>query len=183
LQADAYAGFNQLYKDGRIQEVACWAHCRRKFHDLEQAHGSPLAREALERIAALYAVEDEIRGRPPEERNQVRQTRARPLLQSLHDWFNGSLTKLSRKSDTAAAIRYALTLWPALTRYCGDGRLEIDNNAAERALCAVTLGHKNYLFVGSDAGGERAVILYSLMDRLTDQPAIHPQKIGRRFRL
>ena len=163
LQADAYAGFNQLYQDGRIQEVACWAHVRRKFYDLEQAHASPLAREALERIAALYAVEDEIRGRPPDERKQVRQTRARPLLQSLHDWFEVSLTKLSRKSETTAAIRYALTLWPALTRYCDDGRLEIDNNAAERALRAVTLGRKNYLFAGSDAGGERAAILYSLI--------------------
>jgi transposase len=163
LQADAYAGFNQLYKDDRIQEVACWAHVRRKFHDLEQAHSSPLAREALERIAALYAVEDEIRGRPPDERKQVRQTRARPLLQSLHDWFEVSLTKLSRKSDTTAAIRYALTLWPALTRYCDEGRLEIDNNAAERALRAVTLGRKNYLFAGSDAGGERAAVIYSLI--------------------
>jgi len=163
LQADAYAGFNQLYKDGRIQEIACWAHVRRKFHDLEQAHGSPLAREALERIAALYGIEDEIRGRPPDERQQVRQTRARPLLQSLHDWFEVSLTKLSRKSDTTAAIRYALTLWPALTRYCDNGRLEIDNNAAERALRAVALGRKNYLFAGSDAGGERAAILYSLI--------------------
>ena len=163
LQADAYAGFNQLYQDGRIQEVACWAHVRRKFYDLEQAHASPLAREALERIAALYAVEDEIRGRPPDERKQVRHTRARPLLQSLHDWFEISLTKLSRKSETTAAIRYALTLWPALTRYCDDGRLEIDNNAAERALRAVTLGRKNYLFAGSDAGGERAAILYSLI--------------------
>jgi hypothetical protein len=163
LQADAYAGFNQLYQDGRIQEVACWAHVRRKFYDLEQAHASPLAREALERIAALYAIEDEIRGRPPEERQQVRQTRARPLLQALHDWFEVSLTKLSRKSDTTAAIRYALTLWPALTRYCDDGRLEIDNNAAERALRAVTLGRKNYLFAGSDAGGERAAVIYSLI--------------------
>src|SRR5246500_4214575 len=163
LQADAYAGFNQLYKDGRIQEVACWAHCRRKFHDLEQAHGSPLAREALERIAALYTIEDEIRGRPPEERKQVRQAQARPLLQSLHDWFEVSLTKLSRKSDTTAAIRYALTLWPALTRYCDDGHLEIDNNPAERALRAVTLGRKNYLFAGSDAGGERAAVIYSLI--------------------
>ena len=163
LQADAYAGFNQLYKDDRIQEVACWAHVRRKFYDLEQAHASPLAREALERIAALYAIEGEIRGRPPDGRRQVRQTRARPLLQSLYDWFTVSLTKLSRKSDTTAAIRYALTLWPALTRYCDDGRLEIDNNAAERALRAVTLGRKNYLFAGSDAGGERAAILYSLI--------------------
>ena len=163
LQADAYAGFNQLYKDGRIQEVACWAHVRRKFYDLEQAHASPLAREALERIAALYAIEDEIRGRPPEERQPVRQTRARPLLQSLYDWFEVSLTKLSRKSGTTAAIRYALTLWPALTRYCDDGRLEIDNNPAERALRAVTLGRKNYLFAGSDAGGERAAVIYSLI--------------------
>jgi len=143
--------------------VACWAHGRRKFHDLEQAHGSPLAREALERIAALYAIEDEIRGRPPEERKQVRQARARPLLQALHDWFEVSLTKLSRKSDTTAAIRYALTLWPALTRYCDNGHLEIDNNAAERSLRAVTLGRKNYLFAGSDAGGERAAVIYSLI--------------------
>jgi len=163
LQADAYAGFNQLYEDGRIQEVACWAHVRRKFYDLEQAHSSSLAREALERIAALYAVEDEIRGRPPDERQRVRQTRARPLLQSLHDWFEVSLPKLSRKSDTTVAIRYALTLWSALTRYCDDGRLEIDNNAAERALRAITLGRKNYLFAGSDAGGERAAVLYSLI--------------------
>jgi len=163
LQADAYAGFNELYKDGRIQEVACWAHVRRKFYDLEQAHASPLAGEALERIAALYAIEAEIRGRPPEERQQVRQTRARPLLQSLHDWFETSLTKLSRKSDSTAAIRYALTLWSALTRYCDDGRLEIDNNAAERSLRAVTLGRKNYLFAGSDAGGERAAVIYSLI--------------------
>jgi transposase len=163
LQADAYAGFNQLYKDDRIQEVACWAHVRRKFYDLEQAHASPLAREALERIAALYAIEDDIRGRPPDERQQVRQIRTRPLLQSLYDWFEISLTKLSRKSDTTAAIRYALTLWPALTRYCDDGRLEADNNAAERALRAVTLGRKNYLFAGSDAGGERAAVIYSLI--------------------
>ena len=163
LQADAYAGFNQLYKDDRIQEVACWAHVRRKFYDLEQAHASPLAREALERIAALYVIEAEVRGRPPDERRQVRQTRARPLLESLHDWFEVSLTKLSRKSDTTAAIRYALNLWSALTRYCDDGRLEIDNNAAERALRVVTLGRKNYLFAGSDAGGERAAIIYSLI--------------------
>src|SRR6267154_2227135 len=163
LQADAYAGFNQLYKDDRIREVACWAHVRRKFYDLEQAHASPLAREALERIAALYAIEDDIRGRPPDQRQQVRQTRTRPLLQFLHNWFEVSLTKLSRKSDTTAAIRYALTLWPALTRYCDDGHLEIDNNTAERSLRAVTLGRKNYLFAGSDAGGERAAILYSLI--------------------
>jgi transposase len=163
LQADAYAGFNQLYQDGRIQEVACWAHVRRKFYDLEQAHSLPLAKEALQRIAALYAIEDEIRGRPPDERQQVRQARARPLLQSLREWFEDWLTKLSRKSDTTTAIRYALTLWPALIRYCDDGRLEVDNNAAERSLRAVTLGRKNYLFAGADSGGERAAVVYSLI--------------------
>jgi len=164
LQADAYAGFNQLYKeDGRIQEVACWAHVRRKFYDLQQAHASPIASEVLERIAALYAIEKEIRGRPPDERHQARTTRARPLLQSLHEWFEVSLTKLSRKSDTTAAIRYAFGLWEALMRYCDDGRLEIDNNAAERALRVVALGRKNYLFAGSDTGGERAAAIYSLI--------------------
>ena len=163
LQADAYAGFNQLYEGNRIQEVACWAHVRRKFYDLQQAHASPIAAEALERIGALYAIEREIRGRPPDERQEVRQTRARPLLESLHDWFELSLTKLSRKSDTTAAVRYALGLWKALTRYGDDGHLEIDNNAAERALRVVALGRKNYLFAGSDAGGERAAAIYSLI--------------------
>lgn len=163
LQADAYAGFNQLYETGRIQEVACWAHVRRKFYDLEQAHASPIAKEAIERIGQLYAIESEIRGRPPDERRQVRQTRARLLLEALHEWLESCLPRLSRKSDTTAAIRYALTLWEALTRYCDDGHLEIDNNAAERALRAVALGRKNYLFAGSDSGGERAAAIYSLI--------------------
>lgn len=163
LQADAYAGFNRLYENGRIQEAACWAHVRRKFFDLQQAHGSPVATEALERIAALYGIEQEIRGRPPDERRQVRQARAKPLLASLRQWFEATLPKLSRKSDTTAAIRYALSLWDALVRYSDDGRIEIDNNAAERALRAVALGRKNYLFAGSDAGGERAAAIYSLI--------------------
>ncbi len=163
LQADAYAGFNQLYEGGRIQEAACWAHVRRKFYDLQVAHKSPVAQEALERIAALYAIESEIRGRPPNERREIRQTRARPLLDSLHGWLESCLTRLSRKSDTTAAVKYALGLWEALTRYVDDGRLEIDNNAAERALRVVALGRKNYLFAGSGAGGERAAALYSLI--------------------
>jgi transposase len=163
LQADAYAGFNQLYESGRIQEAACWAHVRRKFYDLQQAHASPVASEALERIAALYGVEKEIRGRPAEERQQIRNARARPLLESLRQWFEATLPKLSRKSDTTAAIRYALSRWDALLRYSNDGNIEIDNNAAERALRAVALGRKNYLFAGSDTGGERAAALYSLI--------------------
>jgi transposase len=163
LHADGYAGFNRLYEDGRIQEAACWAHVRRKFYDLEQAHASPVARDALTRIGQLYAIEDEIRGRPPDERRQIRDTRARPLLNSMHEWLQERLAKLSKKSDVAAAINYALGRWSVLMRYCDDGRLEIDNNAAERALRAVAIGRKNYLFAGSDAGGERAAALYGLI--------------------
>ena len=163
LQADGYAGFNQLYADGRIQEVACWAHVRRKFYDLAQVHASPIATESLQRIAALYEIEGIIRGFPPEERRQARQARARPLLDALRQWWESCLTKLSRKSDTTTAVNYALGRWPALVRYSDDGQLEIDNNAAERALRAVALGRKNYLFAGSDAGGERAAAIYSLI--------------------
>jgi hypothetical protein len=163
LQADGYTGFNRIYEKGLIQEAACWAHVRRKFFDLHQAHASPLAAEAMARIAQLYAIESEIRGRSPDERRAIRQTLARPLLESLHEWLEASLAKLSAKSETASAIRYALGRWPALMRYCEDGRIEIDNNAAERALRAVALGRKNYLFAGSDAGGERAAAMYSLI--------------------
>jgi len=163
LQADGYAGFHHLYEGGQIQEAACWAHVRRKFYELQVAHASPIAAAATERIAALYAIETEIRGRPPEERLQVRSTRARPLLESLHSWLEKTLSQVSRKSEIAAAIRYALSRWRALLRYSEDGRLEIDNNAAERALRAVALGRKNYLFAGSDAGGERAAAIYTLI--------------------
>ena len=163
LQADAYAGFNQLYENGRIQQAACWAHVRRKFYDLEQAHASPVAREALVRIGALYGIEEQIRGKPPSERRAVRQAQAQPLLDSLRQWFEATLTKLSRKSETTAAIRYAVSRWGALTRYIEDGHIEIDNNAAERSLRGVALGRKNYLFAGSDAGGKRAASIYSLI--------------------
>ena len=163
LQADGYAGFGQLYEGERIQEAACWAHARRKFYDLHQAKHSPIAAEALERIGALYAIEAEIRGQPPDERGAIRQARAGPLLESLREWLRQTLARVSKKSELAKAIRYALTRWTALTRYRDDGRIEIDNNAAERALRAVALGRKNYLFCGSDAGGERAAAIYSLI--------------------
>jgi hypothetical protein len=163
LQADAYAGFHHLYDTGDIYEVACWAHARRKFHEIHVAHPSPTTTEAIERIAALYAIEKEIRGSTPEIRKSIRQARAKHLLDNLRLWMETMLAKLSRKSDTAAAIRYALSRWRALTRYADDGTLEIDNNAAERALRVVALGRKNYLFCGSDAGGERAAAIYSLL--------------------
>jgi transposase len=163
LQADAYAGFNKLYEDGSIQQAPCLAHIRRKFYDLMEAHRSPIATEAIERIAALYRIEEEIRGRAPDERQQVRNLRSRPIMNSIREWFEASLAKLSPKSDTSAAIRYALSNWEALTRYCDDGRREIDNSAAERALRAVSIGRKNYLFAGSDRGGERAATFYALI--------------------
>jgi transposase len=163
LQADAYAGFNQLYDGGRILEAACWAHARRAFYDIHQANNSPIAAEALERIGQLYTVEAEIRGRPPNERAQIRQARAGPQLEQLRVWLRHTLARLSKKSELAKAIGYVLTRWVALTRYCTDGRIEVDNNAAERALRAVALGRKNYLFCGSDAGGERAAAIYSLI--------------------
>jgi transposase len=163
LQADGYAGFNRIYDGGQIVEAACWAHVRRKMYDLHQAHRSPIAAEALERIGALYGIEKEIRGRTPGERQEIRMARAWPLLDSMQTWFKTTLAKLSRKSDVALAINYALGRWPALVRYCQDGSIEIDNNAAERALRAVALGRKNYLFAGSDAGGERAAAMYTLI--------------------
>lgn len=147
LQADAFAGFNGLYarQPGPLVEVACWAHVRRKFYDLHAAHGSPLAKQALERIGALYRIEDGIRGRPPDERRAVRQARAGPLLEELCAWLEAIYATLSKKRGLAQAIRYALARWPALTRYRDDGRLEIDNNAAERALRPVALGRKSYV--------------------------------------
>jgi hypothetical protein len=163
LQADAYAGFGHLYEGGRIREAACWAHARRAFYELHQAHQSPVAAEALDRIGALYAIEAEIRGRPPDERAAIRQARAGPLLESMREWLRHNLTRISKKSELAKAIGYVLTRWTAFTRYRDDGRIEIDNNAAERALRVVALGRKNYLFCGSDAGGERAAALYSLI--------------------
>jgi transposase len=163
LQADGYAGFNRIYDGGQIVEAACWAHVRRKMYDLHQAHRSPIAVEALERIGALYGIEKEIRGLSAGERQEIRSNRARPLLDSMQTWFKAQLAKLSRKSDVALAINYALGRWTALVRYCDDGNIEIDNNAAERSLRGVALGRKNYLFAGSDAGGERAAAMYSLI--------------------
>ena len=163
LQADAYAGFNQLYETGGIREAACWAHVRRKFYELEAAHRSPIAAEALRRIGELYAIESDIRGKPPDVRRSERQARAAPLLSAMKNWFDESLGMLSRGSETTRAIRYALNAWPALTIYCDDGGVEIDNNAVEREIRAVALGRKNYLFAGSDGGGASAAGMYVLI--------------------
>ncbi len=170
LHADGYAGFADLYapdaKTGvpRLTEVACWAHARRKIYDVHVETGSPAAREALERIARLFAIEADIRGRSPPERREVRQRRSAPILADLKAFLNATLAKISGKSSLAAAIRYATSRWTALTRFVDDGRLEMTNNAAERAIRPLALGRKNYLFAGSDDGGRRAAIMYTLIE-------------------
>jgi transposase len=169
LQADGYAGFERLYQrcdehgSPEIMEAACWAHVRRKFFDLHALQASPVALEALNRIGALYKVESGIRGKPPDERRRIRQLHSQPLMHELKAWFEQTLLRVSNKSELAVSIRYALTRWVALIRFIDDGRVEIDNNAAERALRCVALGRKNFLFAGSDAGGERAAAIYSLI--------------------
>jgi transposase len=163
LQADGYAGFSKIYDGGRVLEAACWAHVRRKFVDLYELHQSPVAAQTLDRIGALYAVEEKVRGRHPYERCAMRQAYSRPVLDAMKAWWEQTLGTLSQKSATAKAIRYALGRWEALGRYCDDGRIEIDNNAAERSLRCVAIGRKNYLFAGSDAGGASAAAMYSLL--------------------
>jgi transposase len=163
LQADAYAGFNRVYAEGKVVHAACWAHVRRKFVDVHEAQRSPVALEVIRRIGELYDIEREIRGKLPEERRRVRQDRARSRLEDLLRYLRDQLRSLSKKSALAGAIGYALGQWEALVRYVSDGRVEIDNNAAERAIRAVALGRKNFLFAGSDAGGERAAAMYSLL--------------------
>lgn len=165
LQADAYGGFDGLYdrKDDPLIEAACWAHARRKFFEIYESTSSPIAQEALERIGKLYKIEEQIRGKLPDERKAFRQDRSAPVLKDLYDWLRATVRKVSKKSPIAAAIGYTLSLWDALTLYAKDGSIEIDNNPVERQLRAVALGRKNFLFAGSDAGGERAAAFYSLI--------------------
>ena len=154
---------NAIYDSGRVAEAACWAHARRAFYDLHVARPSILTTEALRRIGEPYAIEEVIRGKPPDVRLAERQARAKPLLDDLERWLQTTLATLSRKSDTAAAILYILKLWPALTRYADGGRIGIDNSAAGRALRGVALGRRNFLFAGAESGGERGAAMYGLI--------------------
>jgi transposase len=140
------------------------AHARRYFFEVHVAQDSPLAKEALDRIGGLYQIEDHIRGSSPEQRLAARQRYAVPLLNALHTWMIESLSQIEKKSELAEAFRYALNRWDALCRYAQDGRLEIDNNIAERSIRGIGTGRRNYLFFGSDSGGERAAIIYSLVE-------------------
>lgn len=164
MHADGYAGFEELYRFGRVREVACMAHIRRHFVDVHKAQGSPIAEEAITRIARLYAVEKEIRGRPPDIRKAIRQEKAKPILDDLVAWLQQQLPRISGKTPLASAIRYALTRIPRLSPYLDHGFLELDNNTAERSMRPIALGRKNYLFMGSEGGGKAAAIAYTLIE-------------------
>lgn len=188
LQADAYAGYNELYapnrQPGPIFEAGCFAHARRKFFELADVEGAarrksrgekpgmvyPIALEAVQKLDALFAIEREINGQTPAERMAVRQELSTPLMAELHDWLNTQLGKISRNHDLAKAINYMLRRWEAFTRFLADGRVCLSNNSAERALRCVPLGRKSWLFCGSDRGGQRAAVAYSLIQtcRLND---------------
>jgi transposase len=167
LQADAYAGFNALYEEGRkpgpITEAACWAHGRRKFFDLAKLTRGPLALEAVRRIDAIFDVERNINGLPAEQRLAVRRGHVAPLVTALETWMRAARSKLSRHADVAKAMDYMLKRWDTFSRFVDDGRICLSNNAAERALRGIALGRKAWLFAGSDGGGERPAAIYSLI--------------------
>ncbi len=164
MHADGYSGYNRLYEKGRVKEVACMAHVRRKFVDIFKGSGLEVAEEAINRIALLYAVEKAARGKSPEERASIRRERARPVFDDLENWLQAQLPRIPGKSDIAKAIRYALTRMSKMRDYLDHGILELDNNTAERSMRCVALGRKNYLFVGSEGGGKVAAIAYTLIE-------------------
>jgi transposase len=166
LQVDGYSGFKRLLEDrpaGEIRLAFCWAHCRRRFYEIHQATGSPLAEEALRRIGELYRIEAEIRGRPAEERRAVRQERSRPLVEALHGWLGAQLERVSARSSLAEALRYTLRHWEGLVLFLEDGRLELDTNTVERTIRPIALGRRNALFAGSDGGARHWAIVASLV--------------------
>lgn len=164
MHADGYSGLNDRYGKGCVREVACMAHIRRKFADLVKAEGSAIAGEAIRRIAELYAIEKQARGKTPDERLRIRQTDAKSVFDELEVWLAAQLPKISGKSELAKAIRYAITRLKRLRPYLDYGFLEIDNNCAERAMNAIAIGRKNYMFVGSEGGGKSAAVAYTLIE-------------------
>jgi transposase len=177
LQADAYAGFNALYKNDRalgpITEAACWAHARRKFFVLADIATkartnkpvivSPIALKAVRRFDAIFEWERSINGLPPAQRLAVRAKQIAPLVQDFEVWMRTERAKLSRHAEVAKAMDYMLKRWPAFTRFLNDGRICLSNNVAERALRGIALGRKAWLFADSERGGERAAIMYTLI--------------------
>jgi hypothetical protein len=163
LQVDGYAGFERLAAQGGVVLAACWAHTRRKFYDLHEATGSPIAAEALRRISELYKIEKSIIGRSADERRIVRAARSQPIVEAMKPWLERELGRIPGRGGLAEAIRYALSRWPALCRFLSDGRIDLDNNPVERAIRPIALGRKNHLFAGSDGGGVRWATVCSLI--------------------
>src|ERR1700689_4101914 len=153
-----------LAERGDVKLAFCWAHVRRRFYELAAAGPAPIASEALTRIAKLYAVESDIRGKSADERRAVRQEKSTPILDDLEPWLRAKLDLISQKTKLAEAIRYALSHWEGLTRFINDGRIEIDSNVVERAIRPIALNRKNALFAGSDGGGEHWAIIASLVE-------------------
>lgn len=164
LQVDGYAGYRVLAERNTVSLAFCWSHVRRRFYELAKAGPAPIATEALARIAELYRVEGEIRGRPPDERRAMRQARSRPVVEALEPWFKAKLALISQKSKLAEAIRYALARWTGLCRFLDDGRIEIDNNVVERTIRPIALTRKNALFAGSDGGAAHWAVIASLVE-------------------
>lgn len=164
VHADGFTGFNGLFGEGLAREQACMVHVRRKFVDVFEQGGSTIARETTERIARLYAVEKDARYKPPDERVALRQAKARPIFEELETWLKSQLPKISGKTKLAEAIRYALGRMPKARAYLENGQIELDNNICERSIRPLTLGRKNYLFMGSEGGGKAAAIAYSLIE-------------------
>lgn len=164
VHVDGYAGFERLTANGDITLAACWAHTRRKFYEVAEAENTPLAHEALRRIASLYAIEAEMRGQSPAHRLAARRARSKPLIDAMHAWLGSELPKLPARGALAEAIRYALTRREGLTRFLTDGRVDLDTNPVERAIRPITLGRKNHLFAGSDGGGERWAVIASMIE-------------------
>jgi transposase len=164
LQVDGYAGYKVLAERHAVQLAFCWSHVRRKFYELAQAGPAPIASEALTRIAELYRIEGEIRGRSAQERQAIRQDKGRPVVDALEPWLRAKLALISQKSKLAEAIRYALSRWGGLTRFLDDGRIEIDNNVVERSIRPIALNRKNALFAGSDGGAEHWAVIASLVE-------------------
>jgi transposase len=156
VHCDGYAVYKQLVgpkHNGEVTLAFCWAHWRRYFVDIARAGPAPIAQEALERIAALYAIESRIRGSDPEKRRAVRQTESKPLVENLKTYLENRLVAVSQKSAIAEAIRYGLNHWDGLVRFLEDGRIEMDTNSGERTIRPVALTRKNSLFAGNDDGG------------------------------
>lgn len=164
MHADGYAGFNGVFGDAKAAEIACMAHVRRKFVDVQQSQGSAIAEKAIMSIATLYGIEKQARGCCPEERVSIRQRQARPIFDDLETWLQVQLPKISGKSPLAKAIRYALNRLPKTRPYLDNGFLELDNNTCERAVKPVALGRKNWMFAGSERGGKAMAIAFTLIE-------------------